>query len=781
VADGRAAGGPFDTSLILPQPLDPARLGSATLEPSGALEAGSWQELLLTYTAGFYGIDDTGSLRIVLRFASDTTLPQTADPTAPGWLTAEASNGAGLEVRVDPKGNVRPWDRTVWIKVAKGCLAPGDRITVRLGDRRRGSPGIRLQTFVEPRFELRVLVDPIATFCFQPLPVQPTLAIVPGPPVAWKAVLPTLRRVGDRFRLGLVAEDRWGNPSDRAEAELALEPSLPVENLPARLRFPAGSPAAAIDGLAVQRPGDLVIAVRDATTGTLLATSNPLRVVDDAELLPFWGDIHGQSAETIGTNGARDYFRFARDRAFLDVAAHQGNDFQMPDAFWAELGRLTAEFDEPGRFVTLPGYEWSGNTALGGDRNVYFAREGRPMRRSSRAMILEPDRDGSDCPTAGDLFRALREAGEDAVCIAHVGGRWADLRLAHDGTIERAVEVHSAWGTFEWLLEDALRLGHRLGVVCNSDGHKGRPGAEHAGAAAFGALGGLTCFLLERLDRAAVLACLRRRRHYGTTGCRLHLEVRARLDRPGTLYHDDPALGPAAGVPAVQALMGDIVHLPEGGLLLEVEVLAGAPIERVEVLNGLELLATARPHGEAELGRRIRVVWEGAEYRGRARQVVWDGRARFPGDRIRHAAPINFFNLDKTLERDGADGLRWRHLTTGNFGGFDVWLEDGHAGTLELETPLVRATLPLAELGQEDRVLDASAALPRRVRIHRLPERCEARFLRLAVRPELAEDRDNSLRVRVTTEDGHRAWSSPVYVGRRVDVVRPPAPGSAGP
>ena len=30
------------------------------------------------------------------------------------------------------------------------------------------------------------------------------------------------------------------------------------------------------------------------------------------------------------------------------------------------------EWDEPGRFVTIPGYEWSGNTALGGDRNVFY-------------------------------------------------------------------------------------------------------------------------------------------------------------------------------------------------------------------------------------------------------------------------------------------------------------------------------------------------------------------------------------------------------------------------
>ena len=73
----------------------------------------------------------------------------------------------------------------------------------------------------------------------------------------------------------------------------------------------------------------------------------------------------------------------------------------------------------------MPGYEWSGNTGMGGDRNVFFAREGRPIRRSS-SVLLERDA-GTDVHTAGELFEAL--AGEDAVVIAHVGGRYADLAV----------------------------------------------------------------------------------------------------------------------------------------------------------------------------------------------------------------------------------------------------------------------------------------------------------------------------------------------------------------
>ena len=75
-------------------------------------------------------------------------------------------------------------------------IAPGDTITIRFGDRREGSPGIRMQTYCESAFEFHVLVDAIATYDYVPLPVSPTVAIVPGAPVHFHAVAPTLVRTG---------------------------------------------------------------------------------------------------------------------------------------------------------------------------------------------------------------------------------------------------------------------------------------------------------------------------------------------------------------------------------------------------------------------------------------------------------------------------------------------------------------------------------------------------------------------------------------------------------
>ena len=82
--------------------------------------------------------------------------------------------------------------------------------------------------------------------------------------------------------------------------------------------------------------------------------------------------MHGQSGESVGINTAREYFDFARNLAFLDATGHQANDFQINNTFWQLINDLSAQYQEDHRFLTFPGYEWSGNTAVGGDRNVYF-------------------------------------------------------------------------------------------------------------------------------------------------------------------------------------------------------------------------------------------------------------------------------------------------------------------------------------------------------------------------------------------------------------------------
>ena len=117
---------------------DPVLYGAATLTPDGAFETRSLQTFEFTYTCGRYGLDDTGSIRIVFRFTADGGPLQWQDPSAINYVTASSSNGVPLQLHFDMDGHQRPWYQALTIKVHRGYLREGDTITVIYGDTSQG-------------------------------------------------------------------------------------------------------------------------------------------------------------------------------------------------------------------------------------------------------------------------------------------------------------------------------------------------------------------------------------------------------------------------------------------------------------------------------------------------------------------------------------------------------------------------------------------------------------------------------------------------------------------
>jgi hypothetical protein len=237
------------------------------------------------------------------------------------------------------------------------------------------------------------------------------------------------------------------------------------------------------------------------------------------------------------------------------------------------------------------------------------------------------------------------------------------------------------------------------------------------------------------------------------------------FDQPAERFDDDPNLGPSESSPTREAMMGDILRCRDAAVTFSLEAHGAAPIERIEIRNGLEIFETYRPYGEADLGRRIRVIWEGSEYRGRGRETAWDGSATLDGNSFERLSPINRYNLDKRFEQTAPGKVEWAALTTGGFGGFDAWLAQPGAGNLKIETALVQADIPVADIGLEDRVFEAGG-IARRIRVFRLPDENPHRRVTLERRIPLAGDRDNALYVCLVQEDGHLVWSSPIYIFR---------------
>lgn len=525
------------------------------------------------------------------------------------------------------------------------------------------------------------------------------------------------------------------------------------------LTFVPGARGLRLEGLVIREPGTYRFRLEN-NAGDLLATSNPV-VIKSSGLAAFSGYLHGQSGETVGINPLQEYFEFARDVAFLDVTSHQANDFQITNALWRHINKQTALFDEPGKFCVFPGYEWSGNTPVGGDHNVFFLSEGREIRRSSHALFEDRSDIESDANTLCALFKALRD--EDCVIYVLFGGRPADIAKAENPRLRTAVEVHSDWGTFEWIMTDAFKLGYRVGLVCNSDGHKGAPGACYPGASEFGAYSGLTCFLANELSREAVFKSMRQRWHYGTTGCRLHLEVTADLGETGGVFPTDPRVEQIVAIPTRIAQMGDIARQGEDRVTVRVLVEAHAPVDRVDVMNGAEIVHTLRAH-KAVASQRIRVIWQGAKYCGRGRTTHWRGTIRFDEAPISDMRKINISNLERPFRKIDDHSIVFDAATTGNFSRCDIWLESNE-GTISIETEQVSGQFDMAQISDQDMTLDAGG-LDRKIRLFRLPDLMDQCSVAEDVSVDLVSGRDNPLWVRVITEDGHVAWSSPIYITR---------------
>ena len=733
-----AAGRPFSGTIA---PFDGELLGRAWIDPRDPVAAGTYGTWRVTFVCGRVGMDDGAHIRICERQVCDWERPQFDRPGESGYTTAETDGEAQVELAWFETLNERPFRRTLQVTIANGSLRPGERVVVTYGDRSGGGPGRRAQTFREPESEFQVLADPFGAQRYFPVADHPYLGVFGDRASAIELRCGSQFRPGEPIDLHVRLVDKWGNSDEQASARVALAADLPVRGLPAEIEFTREDAGAkVVGGIFASATG--VLRFRASSGDLPDARSNPVHVL---ESLPQgrrvrWGDMHGQSRESVGTLDAADYFRFARDDAFCEFIGHQANDFQITNKFLARLGQLTAALHRPGRFVPFFGWEWSGNTTTGGDRNVHFLADSGPLHRSSHALLREVGDAGSDACPVSELHELL-SGRSDVLLVPHVGGRYANLDF-HDPSLEPVVELHSAHGTFEWLGRDARERGLKVGYLCGSDVHVGRPGAARpavkSGEDGLGVTGGLAAVITDELSREAIFAALRERRCYGTTGVRILISANANGQPIGA----DVPLGPGAAL--------SIAGFVDGT----------APIQRVDLLRDWELLESLRPRRSAD-STRLRITWSGAASRGRRRSVPWSGGARVAANRILSAEGVGFDHPAEGIDRSDAEQVRWTSVTEGDMDGVELSLA-GPGGRLEFDAGGVEFELDLDRLGDEV-YTHAAGEIERRVQVERVtpggPELVEFDW-----QVEPAEVREAGYHLRIVQSDCNCAWTSPFYV-----------------
>ena len=421
-------------------------------------------------------------------------------------------------------------------------------------------------------------------------------------------------------------------------------------------------------GLSIEVDGDYTIEVIVKSNEKTIVSQTTQLTISSGLSVPkaLFGDLHVHSDDTVGTESSIYNFSYGREIAALDVLGYTANDFQITKERWDATTDLITSLNKPGEFVIFPGTEWCGNSAAGGDHNVIFLADPATHppefpfdRHGNVARSFEWSEHGPKDLVPGawpldEVYCTYARKADDHILIPHVGGRRCNLAWHHP-KLGRLIEIGSTWGQFEWLLQDAVRRGWKLGVSANSDEHRGRCGGGVPGTAVFGTRGGLTGIIAPKLERRDIAHALRARHTFATTGQRL----------VGLVQTADQS-----------AIQGDEIKIAKQETLeLKYQFFGEKGFSSIEAFNESGLIWRRHFWSESDAPATIlRVTWGGARLYDRYREAVWNGTITVSDTSIEDVLPFGGFedNAEDFARQAGESTVEFSSKTSGDLDGVHV-------------------------------------------------------------------------------------------------------------
>ncbi|MBX3010121.1 MAG: DUF3604 domain-containing protein [Caldilineaceae bacterium] len=504
---------------------------------------------------------------------------QTNNPQGIGYLTARSATGRPVQLVIE-KGSC------FFTLICPEGLAAGEELTVVIGDQREGGPGIEVvhhPTFGDWR--LLCTVDRQGQGTFVEQRQMPTLQVIAATPAKLWVHLASQSQPNQPSDLQITVVDRYGNQVEgySGHFQVTVEGTGQVTTTFALAPEDGGSKRF-IGGVLFTAPGVHRVHVTTSDTAALplTGTSNPTdcraipptgapATISVVEPQLLWADLHGHSWCTDGTHSPEFYYHYGRTVAFLDVCALTEHD-SVSQAVWQAMAAVAERLNEPQRYTTFLGYEWTGDLVQSlnvlfraGVGNYYPAYN--PASRHYADFVALLARDGGALLMRHDL--------------PGLGQRWPVVDPA--GEMERLVQIYSFMLSSEApglpytrgaidegsSIQAALADGFRFGLLGSSDTHASMPGRRQSltkGTPNYGSRPyGLTGIYAQENTREAVFDALYHRRCYAATD-RILLDFRLNGH-----------------------WMGEVIKLT-GSRQLSARVIGTAPLEAVTVLKNNEIL-----------------------------------------------------------------------------------------------------------------------------------------------------------------------------------------------
>ena len=297
----------------------------------------------------------------------------------------------------------------------------------------------------------------------------------------------------------------------------------------------------------------------------------------------YYGDLHEHTDVSVcnrtGDQSVDESYESMRDICRYDFAAATDHGYNINASLWNYLAKLVRSNNDPGRFLTFLGEEWTSSIeeysdkypeGFYGHRNLILEDPYWPWWYNSR-----------DRSRPTQLWSRLADEGASFVHIPHqladtgnVPVDWGEVNEA----AQPVAEIFQARGSYEYegtprqagrtltgsFIQDAWAKGVVIGIIASPD---------HGGG-----MGKAAVFAPE-LSRGAILDAIRQRHTYGTTAAKILLDVR--VDGH---------------------LMGEKIRRNQARpVTIDVKAVCPADIQRIDICRNNEFIATKEGEGtEAE-------------------------------------------------------------------------------------------------------------------------------------------------------------------------------------
>ncbi|NQZ56002.1 MAG: hypothetical protein HRT88_00815 [Lentisphaeraceae bacterium] len=487
----------------------------------------------------------------------------------------------------------------------------------------------------------------------------------------------------------------------------------------------------------------------------------------------YWGDLHNHNEVGYGAGklersfsiaqNSLDFYGFTPHGFWPDMPkndhetrAYHIKGFTKTRDNWENVRELVRSYNKEDEFVTFLAYEWHSNKW--GDYCVYF-----------------PDENGEIC-RAKDLD-TLKEFALEKGCFIlphHVGYyqhcrslNWAELdyRVSpvveifseHGNSLEyyshKTMMSHSMGGVSkQQTVCENLKSGLKIGFIADTDDHCGYPGNYGEG---------LTCILSDKLDRPSMIEALRSRHSYAGTGDRIEIDM---------VIND-------------KFMMGDIIETNE--IDFDINIKGQCPIKMVTLVKNSEPMKFWTPYTADTIKddkSLVKLEWGWDRFdpgQTHAEVTKWTHKVKISGGEIHGLKPCLCGGDGSLVEENiydwDAQSVNIKSYTSrGNIEATSgVVLEITNAPqaqisiitTAELEDgskyELVQniAAQELIDKDIHTPIYDCFAAP--KLKVHSL---IEAQQYQLKTNFSESVNSGDYYYLKVEQENGHMAWSSPVYI-----------------